>query len=74
MRVGCQLFVMVRAVQFNDQGGAGTIEIHNELADHMLAAKVSPAELVLAKLLPENPFLWRGFVSKPTGEFPATEH
>jgi hypothetical protein len=39
--VGCQLILMVRAVQFNDQSGAGTVEIHDELADHMLSAKVS---------------------------------
>jgi hypothetical protein len=43
LRVGCQLVLMMRAVQFNNQGDAGTVEIQDELADHMLSAEVSPA-------------------------------
>ena len=60
-------FIMLRAIQFNDQSGRSTVKIYDESADDPLF--VDLYWIFAQKKIPELPFVGRHLPAKPPGIF-----
>ena len=60
-------FIMLRAIQFNDQSGRSTVKVHNESADNPLF--INFYWIFAEKKIPEFPFVGCHLPAKPPGIF-----
>ena len=60
-------FIMLRAIQFNDQSGLSTVKVHDESADNPLL--VNFYRIFAEKKIPELTFVGRHLPAKPPGIF-----
>ena len=60
-------FIMLRAIQFNDQSGRSAVKVHDESADNPLL--VNFYRIFAEKKIPELTFVGCHFPAKPSGIF-----